>query len=141
HAHGSLAPGHRAHADAAPGGQSVAGGFGRLLRVVLDRFLLLPVGAAIALIWANTAAESYFVFADRISFFVNEIGMAFFFALMAQEVVEAMMPGGALHSWRARTMPIVAAAGGLAGAISVYLLFVHLQYEDVLAAAWPIAAA
>ena len=37
------------------------------------------------------------MFAHRLSFAVNEIGMAFFFALMAQEVVEAVMPGGALH--------------------------------------------
>ncbi len=56
----------------------------------------MPIGAVIALIWANTAAESYFHFAHRLSFFVNEIAMALFFALMAQEVYEATMPGGAL---------------------------------------------
>src|SRR5262245_32968114 len=93
------------------------GSIQRLVRFVSDRFLLLPIGAAIALVWANTGAESYFEFAQRLSFVVNEIGMAFFFALLAQEVVEATIPGGALHSWRKWVLPIVAAAGGIAGAV------------------------
>ena len=113
----------------------------RIMRVVLDRFLLLPIGAAIALVWANTAAESYFVFANRLSFFVNEIGMAFFFALMAQEVTEAVMPGGALHTWRRWALPIVAAVGGMIGAVSVYIGYVRLNYEYVLTPAWPVALA
>jgi Na+/H+ antiporter NhaA len=72
----------------------------RAIRFTIERFLLMPIGAVIALIWANTAAESYFQFAYRLSFFVNEIAMALFFALLAQEVYEATMPGGALHAWR-----------------------------------------
>jgi len=111
------------------------------MHIVLDRFLLLPIGAVIALAWANTAPESYFVFARRAAFIVNEIGMAFFFALIAQEVVEAVMPGGALHSWRRWALPVVAAVGGMIGAVAVYLGYVHLQYEDVLSPAWPIACA
>jgi len=71
-----------------------------LARYLLDRFLLLPLGAAIALVWANNYAESYFMFTSRLSFAVNEIGMAFFFALATQEIVEAVMPGGALHTRR-----------------------------------------
>jgi len=113
----------------------------RIVRVVLDRFLLLPIGAIIALVWANTAAEGYFTFAQQWTFAVNEIGMAFFFALLAQEVLEAMMPGGSLHSWRRWMMPLVAAAGGMIGAIAVYLALVHLQYEDGYASVWPIACA
>jgi Na+:H+ antiporter, NhaA family len=113
----------------------------RIVRVVLDRFLLLPIGAALALIWANTASESYFVFAHRLSFVVNEIGMAFFFALLAQEVAEAVMPGGALHSWRRWSLAIVAAAGGMIGAVAVYLGYVRLYYEYSLTPAWPAALA
>lgn len=113
----------------------------RFLRIVFDRFLLLPIGAAIALVWANVAPESYFVFAQRSAFAVNEIGMAFFFALVAQEVMEAVMPGGALHSWRRWTLPVVAAAGGMLGAMAVYLGYVHVKYQDALSPAWPIACA
>ena len=113
----------------------------RIVRVVFDRFLLLPIGAAIALTWANVSAESYFVFAHRLSFFVNEIGMAFFFALMAQEVTEAVMPGGALHTWRRWSLPIIAGIGGMAGAVAVYIAYVRLSYEFVLVSAWPVALA
>ena len=38
-------------------------------------------------------------------------------------------------------MAIVAAAGGLAGAAVVFLAYVYLQHEEVLAQAWPIACA
>jgi NhaA family Na+:H+ antiporter len=113
----------------------------RVTRFVVDRFLLLPLGAAIALLWANAAPESYFAFAHAIGFAVNEIAMALFLALIAQEVLEALMPGGALHTWRRWILPIVAATGGVAGAAGVYLLYVSLKYELVLAQAWPVACA
>ena len=41
------------------------------LRFVADRFLWLPLGAAIALVWANTAGESYFRLAHTLAFPVN----------------------------------------------------------------------
>jgi Na+:H+ antiporter, NhaA family len=112
-----------------------------LARQLLDRFLMLPLGAAIALVWANTAAESYFWFTQWLSFPVNEIGMAFFFALATQEIVEAVMPGGALHTWRQWGLPVAAAAGGIVGSVAVYLAYVTLSYEAVLTTAWPIASA
>ena len=115
--------------------------FTRLGRKLIDRFLLMPIGAVIALVWANTAPESYFVFAHRLAFAVNEIGMAFFFALIAQEVAEAVMPGGALHTWRRWSLAIVAAVGGMAGAVTVYLGYVHLSFVTQMAAAWPAALA
>src|SRR5262249_59490769 len=104
----------------------------RAIRFTGTRFLLVPLGALIALIWANTAPESYFQFAQGLSFFVNEIAMAFVFALFGQEVFEATMPGGALHSWRKWTLPVVAAAGGIAGAAATYLVYIHSQYEPAL---------
>jgi hypothetical protein len=72
----------------------------RTARRAVAGFFLMPIGALIALIWANTAAESYFQFAHGLSFFVNEIAMALVFALLGQEVFEGTIPGGALHSWR-----------------------------------------
>jgi Na+:H+ antiporter, NhaA family len=113
----------------------------RAMRITVGRFLLMPIGALIALIWANTAAESYFQFSYRLSFFVNEIAMALVFALLAQEVFEATMPGGALHSWRKWTLPLVGAIGGVAGAVWTYQLFIQSQFEPGLSSAWPIAGA
>ncbi len=114
---------------------------GRFARITIERFLLIPIGALIALIWANTAPESYFLVAHRLSFYVNEIGMALFFALLAQEVYEATMPGGALHSWRRWGMPVVGAAGGIAGAVAVFLAYLYLHHEPGPSPAWPIACA
>jgi hypothetical protein len=111
----------------------------RAVRFVMDRFLLVPIGAVIALIWANTAGESYFRFAHALAFPVNEVGMALFLALIAQEALEAAMPGGALHTWRHWTMPIVAGVGGVVGSALTYLGYVYLKDEHLLAQAWPIA--
>jgi NhaA family Na+:H+ antiporter len=111
------------------------------LRFVNERFLWLPLGAALALVWANTWPESYFRTAHALAFPVNEIGMAIFLGLVMQEAIEAVMPGGALAEWRRWAMPLVAAAGGLLGSTFVYLAFITLKYEEVLAPAWPIACA
>jgi len=113
----------------------------QVIQFVLHRFLLLPLGALTALIWANIEPVSYFTVTQRLSFFVNEIGMAFFFALMAQEIAEAMMPHGALHSWRKWMLPVVAAVGGVVGAVAMYLAYVHFEYETLLSLAWPVTIA
>src|SRR5687767_7399038 len=113
----------------------------RLWRSALNRFLLLPLGAVIALVWANTDPESYFRFAHAMAFPVNEIAMAFFLALIAQELHEALMRGGVLAPWRNRTMPVVAAFGGMLGSVATFLLIVSFAHERVLAAGWPVVAA
>jgi NhaA family Na+:H+ antiporter len=106
-----------------------------------EHFLLFPIGAAIALIWANLAAESYFTFAQSFGFLVNEVGMAFFFALIGQEIVEAVMVGGALHSWRRWGLPIIAAGGGIVGAAVAFRGYISLRHQLVLSQAWPVACA
>lgn len=111
------------------------------MKFIVDRFLLLPIGAAIALIWANTAGESYFRFAHALAFPVNEIGMALFLGLLAQETFDALLPGGVLHRCRRWSVPLIAAAGGVAGSVLTYLAYVHVEYELVLVQAWPVACA
>ena len=78
----------------------------RLSRFAVEHLLLLPLGAVIALVWANVAPESYFQFAYAIEFTVNDIAMVFFFALIAKEFVEATAPGGVLHPWQRALRPI-----------------------------------
>ena len=65
----------------------------RLSQFALEHLLLLPLGVAIALAWANLAAESYFRFSYAAAFAVNDVAMVFFFAVMTKEVVEATAPG------------------------------------------------
>ena len=110
-------------------------------RLAIDHYLALPLGGVIALLWANTLPESYFTMAHRLAFPVNEIGMALFFGLVTQEVVEATLPGSALHTSRRWLLPVAAAVGATIGGTAVYLAYVNLQYQIVLAPGWPIAGA
>jgi NhaA family Na+:H+ antiporter len=112
-----------------------------VVRFVLDRFLLLPLGAAVALLWANLAGESYFRLAHALAFPVNEIGMALFLALIVQETIEAVMPGGALHTFHRWGTAAIGAAGGLVGAALTFAAYVSLADEQVLLQAWPIGCA
>ncbi len=96
---------------------------GRSLTFIIDHSLLLLIGAAAGLVWANVDFEGYQRLVHALRFAVNDIGMAFFFALAAKEVVEATAPGGALHSPKRAGMPLFAAVGGMAGPA---LLFVGL---------------
>ena len=112
-----------------------------LLRSTVDHFLLLPLGGLIALIWANVSPEGYFTVTHRLTFWVNDVAMALFFAVIAQEVYEEVMPGGALHQWRRWLLPMLAAAGSIAGAALVYLVYVNWRYELILTDGWPIATA
>jgi len=114
----------------------------RAFRFAIDHYLALPVGVAAALIWAQAHAESYFRFAHASSFVVNEVGLAFFLAVMTKEIVEALSAGGALHSWRLRSMAIVAGAGGMIGAALTYFAFLQAGDElSVLGPGWPITCA
>ena len=100
-----------------------------------------PIGAIAALVWANTGGLSYFTFAHAAAFPVNQIGMAFFLALVAQDVADALVPGGALHSWRRWSVVLVAAVGGMVGSFVVFTAYVSAEHETVLAPAWPTAMA
>ncbi len=106
-----------------------------------DHFLLLPIGSVLALVWANAAPESYFSVAVPLRFPVNEIAMALFFALVTQEIVEALLPGGALHTWRRWTLPVAAAAGATVAATLTYLTWVAVAEERMFSRGWPVAAA
>jgi NhaA family Na+:H+ antiporter len=110
-------------------------------RYAVDHFLLLPIGGLVALVWANAQPDSYFTLARTLAFPVNDIGMALFFGLMTQEIVEATLPHGALHTWRKWALPLAGAAGGVAGAALVYLAWVNWKYELMLVQGWPVAAA
>ena len=112
-----------------------------VVRFINDRFLWLPIGALVAVIWANLDPQPYYTLAHRLAFPVNEIGMALFLALIAHEALDAIGPGGALRHWRHWAVPLVAASGSVAGAAFAFLAYVTWAGELVLAQAWPVAAA
>jgi len=111
------------------------------LRVVIDNSLLLVIGACAALVWANVDASSYGYVSHALQFAVNDVAMVFFFALATKEVVEAMLPGGALSSPRTAALPILAAVGGMAVPAILFLAGARLTHHADLARGWAIPCA
>ena len=87
------------------------------LKFLLDNSVFLIAGAAGALVWANLDKEAYHhvmhaVIAGEGSahpvtphFIINDILMAFFFAIAGKEVWEALLPGGPLSNLRKAATP------------------------------------
>ena len=112
----------------------------RVWNFLIEYSALLILGAVIALIWANTNAESYHNFVEfviwdhapighyhhghrtlTLHYLVNDVLMALFFAIAAKEVWEAViLKNGSLRGKKAAT-PLFATAGGMFGPIAVYL--------------------
>ena len=113
----------------------------RRFTALLDNSGLLILGTVLALVWANIDRESYEVVAHALHFAVNDIGMVFFFALAAKEVVEATSPGGALHSPRRSAVPLIAAVGGMAGPAAIYLTLALAFDRPELVRGWAIPLA
>lgn len=131
--HSSRAP---VHGSAARHGRIPA-----LSRFALEHLLLLPAGAALALVWANAGPESYFRFSYGARFWVNDVAMAIFFGLIMKEVVEATAPGGVLHSWRRSALPIAAGAGAVVVPAILQVQISRALGEPMLGSAWLVAGA
>jgi len=112
-----------------------------LLRKFVDNSGLLVLGTGAALVWANLSHDSYEQLTLPLHFVVNDIGMAFFFALAAKEVVEATAPDGALYSPRRASLPLIAAIGGMAGPAVIYLTLAHALGLPELLRGWAIPSA
>lgn len=125
--------------------------------------LLLISGAIIALIWANVDYDSYHHFVEwvivddffighlhdghrtlTLHYLVNDVFMAFFFAIAAKEVWEAIiLKNGSLRGKKAAT-PLVATAGGIIGPVAVYLglaLLLGSETYDAVSRGWAIPTA
>jgi len=111
-------------------------------RIVIDSLLVLPIGCLVALLWANILPESYFRFAQPLAFAVNDIGIVFFFAIITKEVVEATLPGGALHPWQRAALPAAAAVGGILVPMAIYVVVLRIMSEPMLLqAGWALPCA
>ena len=137
----------------------------RVWSYVTNYSLLLIAGALLALVWANVDPASYHHFvhytliddflvgeADyeggsvirtlTVHFLINDVLMAFFFAIAAKEVWEALiLEDGSLRGRRALT-PLIATAGGMMGPVLVYLsLAAFLGITAVVHRGWAIPTA
>ena len=110
--------------------------------LTIDNSLLLVFGTVLALVWANLDYESYDHFTHGpLHFIVNDIGMVFFFALAAKEIIEARLPGGPLQSPREAAVPLLAAAGGMIAPASVYVLLTMVFSRPDLVNGWAVPCA
>src|SRR5262245_37141331 len=108
---------------------------------IFDNSLLLAAGTIAGLTWANVDHSSYSRVSQALEFVVNDIGMVVFFALAVKEIIEAMLPGGALASPRQAAVPILAAAGGIAAPAGLYVLQSIAVNRTDLLAGWAIPCA
>jgi NhaA family Na+:H+ antiporter len=113
----------------------------QLFRFIFDNSLLLLVGTAAAVVWANVDFASYERIADPLHFAVNEVGMVFFFALAAKEVFEATLPGGSLASPRRALSPLAAAVGGMVAPALIYVALASTRGPAELIRGWAIPCA
>ncbi|MBF9030548.1 sodium:proton antiporter [Rhodobacterales bacterium HKCCE3408] len=140
----------------------------RVWDFVSNYSLFLIGGAIVALIWANIDPTGYHHFVEfelvhdfiighlhvdetghdvrtlTLHYLVNDVLMAFFFAIAAKEVWEAViLKNGSLRGRKAAT-PLVATAGGMAGPILVYLgiaAFLGSETYSAVANGWAIPTA
>jgi NhaA family Na+:H+ antiporter len=110
-------------------------------KAFFDNSGLLVMGTVIALVWANVDRESYFESAHHLHFLVNDIAMAFLFALAAKEVTEATAPAGPLHSPRRAAMPLAAAVGGMMGPALIFATLTIVFDRPDLERGWAIPTA
>jgi NhaA family Na+:H+ antiporter len=140
----------------------------RVWSIVTQFSLLLLGGAIAALVWANINPDSYhhfieFVIWDHapighlhtdaaghghrtltLHYLINDVLMAFFFAIAGKEVWEAIiLRDGSLKGARAMT-PLIATLGGMAGPVAVYLGLAAILGSttyDAVADGWAIPTA
>src|SRR5262245_16249029 len=108
------------------------------LKFIIDNSLLLLVGTVTAVAWANLDAGGYDRVVRPLRFWVNDVGMVFFFALAAKEVFEATLPGGSLASPRQAASPLVAAVGGMIVPAVIYTVCASTFGPSSLIRGWAI---
>jgi NhaA family Na+:H+ antiporter len=109
----------------------------RLWHFAAEYLLLLPAGAVIAMVWVNTAPESYFRITGALQFVVKDVAMALFFGLIGKEIVEATIPRGVLHPWRRAALPFAASAGLTVVPLVLFALLVPVFDEPRVLQGWP----
>ncbi|MGH2437864.1 MAG: Na+/H+ antiporter NhaA [bacterium] len=113
----------------------------KVFSFVFDNSLLLLAGTVAAVIWANVDVASYDRVTHPLHFWANDVGMVFFFALVAKEVFEATLPGGPLASPRQALSPLAAAVGGMVAPTLIYLALASTVGPAELTRGWAIPCA
>jgi NhaA family Na+:H+ antiporter len=110
------------------------------IKFVLDNSLLVA-GTVAAVVWANLDLTTYERIAHPLHFWVNDVGMVFFFALAAKEVFEATLPGGPLASPSRAASPLAAAVGGMAVPAAIFVALAAARGPASLIRGWAVPCA
>jgi NhaA family Na+:H+ antiporter len=113
----------------------------KVAKFILDNSLLLLAGTAVAVVWANVDVSSYDAVAHPLHFWINDVGMAFFFALAAKEVFEATLSEGPLASPGHALSPLAAAVGGMVAPALIYVALALTRGPEELVRGWAIPCA
>jgi Na+:H+ antiporter, NhaA family len=116
-------------------------GFPQLWHFATEYVIALPLGALIALVWANTDVETYYRVVQPAAFLVNDVAMVAFFALITKEIMEATAPGGVLHPWRHAALPVFASLGLAVVPVVLFSVLVRVFDEPMLVRGWTAALA
>ncbi len=131
------------------------------VRFLIENSVFFLAGALGGLVWANLdpASHAHLLHANllenpwfgephgtsralTVHYFVNDILMAFFFAIAGKEVREAMLPGGPLANPRQAATPLIASVGGMVGPALLYLVAAAaLGQLDTLGNGWAVPTA
>jgi len=131
----------------------------RVVTVLRNHAMFLLLGTLGALVWANVDSESYHYLLEyplftsawlnphhdhaiNFHFLVNDVFMVLFFGIATKEVLESVLPGGALSSVRKASLPALATIGGVIGPVAVFFtLHTLLEPEPVFWGGWAIPTA
>jgi len=113
----------------------------KLFSFTFNNSLLLLAGTMLAVVWANLDYPTYEHVVQPLQFWVNDVGMVFFFALAAKEVFEATLPGGPLASLRRASTPLAAAIGGMVAPAIIYVALATTFGPATLLRGWAIPCA
>ncbi|MCB9623962.1 MAG: Na+/H+ antiporter NhaA [Sandaracinus sp.] len=117
------------------------------LKRVQELSLPLLGGVVAALLFANLAPHAYHevvhfeLLGTSLHFLVNDVFMALFFGLAAKEIVESLLPGGALHPLKKAVNPLLATLGGVLGPIVAYFGVLAFQGRWDIATGWGVPTA
>lgn len=130
-------------------GRKVTTNMKEIIRACREASLPLVAGVALALVMANAAPEAYHkiidtpIIGDHISLHwaVNDVFMAFFFAIAAVEIVHSLRKNGPLNPPKKAVTPLMATVGGVAGPIIVFFILNALIGSPEFSSGWGVTTA
>ena len=120
-----------------------------IIQACRDASIPLVAGVALSLVMANVAPHAYHdivhtpLIGEEINlhFIINDVFMAFFFAIAAVELVHSLRPGGPLNPPKKAVTPMMATAGGVLGPIVIFFILNTLIGSPEFSSGWGVTTA